>query len=169
MQKNTSACNLTVNTLMNTARRRLNLRLTWILCAVLFAFSPAVLSQAGRNVTLFAQGAANGPMQNWEITPQQLEAQPKWQPSQSTLPLSIPKASEVAEVWIKKKNPEVNKFAIATIMLAPMGCCTNAVQDRWYFRIEFNPIIGGRQLHGGQFIAVVLFDGTVVEPRIESR
>jgi hypothetical protein len=140
-----------------------------LLCVMLFLPASVPLAQTRGDVTLFAQGAMNGPMHNWEITNQRFEAQPKWQPSNATLPLSIPKALELAEAWIKKKNPEVKTFAVSSIALAPMGCCSNSVQDRWYFRVEFNPVVGGQRLYGGQFIAAVLFDGSVVEPRIENR
>ena len=35
---------------------------------------------------------------------------------------------------------------------------------QWYYKIEFDPIIGGQMLFGSQFTAVVLLDGSVVEP-----
>jgi hypothetical protein len=38
---------------------------------------------------------------------------------------------------------------------------------RWYYRFDFDSIVGSRRLSGaGNFVVVVLLDGTVVEPKI---
>jgi hypothetical protein len=142
---------------------------TALLFLIWLVVAPAAIAQARGDVTLFGHGEMNGPMYNWEVTTQRFEAQPKWLPTNPALPLTIPKAVDAAQTWIKKKNPEVKEFAVSSIAISPIGCCSSKSQDRWYYRIEFNPIVGGQPLFGGHFIAVVLFDGTLVEPRLEKR
>jgi TonB family protein len=39
----------------------------------------------------------------------------------------------------------------------------------WYYRLAFDPVVGGRRLAGGgAFTVIVLMDGSIVEPRVES-
>ena len=137
--------------------------------AFLFVLTAAWSSLAlARDVTLFGQGDMDT-MYNWAVPSEKLEAQPQWSPSAGPPPLSIAKAVEIAETWIKKQYPEVRQFAIASVALGRANAWSSSTAERWYYRIEFYPIVGGKRLFGGQFIAVVLFDGSVVEPRAEKR
>jgi hypothetical protein len=66
--------------------------------------------------------------------------------------------------------PEIKQFAVNAVTLAQVtACCENGMANKWYYRIDLSPIVGGKVLYGGQFTAVVLFDGSVVEPRKEKR
>lgn len=115
---------------------------------------------------LFGQGDMET-MYRWSVPRNRFVAQSPWTPAAGAPPLAISKAAEIAEAWIKAKNPEIKKFAVASIALTVGRTWGPESKDRWYYRIEFQPVVGGQRLSGGMFIAVVLFDGTVVEPRRE--
>jgi hypothetical protein len=119
-------------------------------------------------VTLFGQGDMET-MYNWAVSNEKLLAQPQWSPAAGPPPLPISKAVDLARAWMKKRHPDVKDFAIASVTLAPSNACCSGATERWYYRVEFYPIVGGQRLYGGHFIAVVLFDGTVVEPTAEKR
>jgi len=125
-------------------------------------------AQAQGNVVLFGQGDMKT-MYQWEVSSQKFSTQPRWSPSSGAPPLTIEKAVEIATEWIKKKNPEIKNFALTSVAFSVGQAWEAQPSERWYYRIEFQPIVGGQRLYGGQFIAVVLFDGSIVEPRAENR
>ncbi|MBK7662762.1 MAG: hypothetical protein IPJ21_04275 [Sterolibacteriaceae bacterium] len=141
-------------------------RLPFIAALVWILFPLSVVAQS--EVVLFGQGDART-MYQWAVPQSRFVALPRWSPSAGTPPLPIGKAAEIADVWIKKKNSEIKSFSISSIAIAVGHGWGAEPQDRWYYRIDFQPIVGGQRLYGGQFIAVVLFDGTIVEPRAETR
>jgi hypothetical protein len=110
-------------------------------------------------------------MYQWAVSADRLSAQPQWTPSSDTLPLPVNKAVEIAEGWIKSKTPEIKSLSVSSIEIAGPELLPSVSQDRWYYKISFLPIIGGQRMRAARgmavFTAVVLFDGTVVEPRIQ--
>lgn len=129
------------------------------------ALSTACMGQEPA-VTLQAEGRSGGPMYRWDIPHKRNLAQQRWMPTQGNPPLAVNKATDAALNWVKKKYPEVKEFAVASVQLKPAGF-GQVPADRWFYRVEFNPVVGGRILFGGQFVAVILFDGSVVEPQAE--
>jgi hypothetical protein len=136
-----------------------------IIAVLLMSSLPA---HARGDVVLFGQGDMET-MYQWEISNEKFNAQPSWSPTAGAPPLAINKAVEIADAWIKSKNPEIKKFSLSSVAFFASENWESQPSQRWYFRIEFHPIVSGQRLYGGQFIAVVLFDGTVVEPRAEKR
>ena len=120
--------------------------------------------QSLSTVYLFGHGTAEGMMYEFSIAGDRAEKLPRWVPSNDPLPLPTGTAVQTAEAWMKARNPEIKQFELATVAIAQMSY-PSTLKDRWYYRIDFNPIVGGQRLHGGQFTAVVLFDNTIVEPR----
>lgn len=107
-------------------------------------------------------------MQNWEIAPEKWKSQPKWVPSSSLPPpLSIARAVELGEKWLRKQHSDLNKMVVNKIALRTQSQTGSDVRDGWFYQIEFQPIVAGRKLWGGGIVAVVLLDGTVVVPRSE--
>lgn len=141
-------------------------RTLYLIIAVLLT-SP-LSAHARGNVVLFGQGDMETMFQ-WEISSEKFNSQPSWSPTAGAPPLAINKAVAIADAWIKKKNPEIKKFSLSSVAFFASQNWEAQPSQRWYFRIEFQPIVSGHRLYGGQFIAVVLFDGTVVEPRAEKR
>jgi hypothetical protein len=138
------------------------LRLLLVLLAVA---SPA--ANAG-DVPLFGQGDNDG-MFSWPVSSEKLQAQPEWSPTAGSPPLSIQKAVRAAQDWIRAAYPEVKQFAVNAVTLAQVNACCESGMAKWYYRIDLSPVVGGKVLYGGQFTAVVRFDGSVVEPRKEKR
>ena len=135
-----------------------------LVAAICLVLPNAVFAQS--DVVLFGQGDTQT-MYHWAVPWKKFLAQPKWAPASGNPPLSIAKATEVAEAWIRKKNPDVKAFSVSSVALSVSHTWQGEPEDRWYYKIEFQPIVSGQRLHGGQFMAVVLFDGTVVEPQQE--
>lgn len=126
-------------------------------------------ARADNYITLFGQGDMKT-MFNWEVPRDRFESLPRWTPSSGVPPLPISRAIEIATGWIKARNPKIDGFEVSTITLAVSHSWTDdQPNDRWYYKIEFNPVVNGKMLYGGQYTAVVLFDGTVVEPRADTR
>ena len=125
-------------------------------------------SQSRAEVLLLGEGY-DKTMWNWEVSTQKWAAQPKWSPdSPSQPPLPIAQAVEMGEVWLRKRHTDVKQFVIRSISLQPQSSSGPKIVDGWFYRLEFQPMVAGRRLWGGNFIAVVLFDGSVVEPRSEA-
>ena len=87
----------------------------------------------------------------------------EWDPeSGDPAPLSFKKAITEGKAWMMKKYPKMDDFQVRSITIEKMGW--SSLRNRWYYKIEFNPIVGGQKLFGSMFTAVVLLDGSVVEP-----
>jgi hypothetical protein len=139
-----------------------------VLAFLAFAFVPLLAgAQQQRGILLMAEGRDNI-MQNWEVPREKWDAQPKWIPtSNAPLPLSISKAVELGEAWLRKRHSDISKVALSQITLRIQSQSGADTRDGWFYRVEFQPVIAGRKLWGGELVAVVLLDGTVVAPRTE--
>lgn len=88
---------------------------------------------------------------------------PRWDPEGGKpAPLPVDVAVKKGKEWMKSKNPKMDDFKVRSIALVRIGY--SSLPDRWYYKLEFDPIIADQPLFGAQFVAVVLLDGTVVEP-----
>lgn len=124
-------------------------------------------AQPRGDVMLLSEGDTKT-MQNWEVSRQKWAAQPKWSPASSgPPPLAIAKAVEIGEAWLRKRHADVKQFFVASVALRLQSSFGPDTSEGWFYRLEFQPIVAGQRLWGGQFVAVVLFDGSVVEPRSE--
>ena len=129
---------------------------------------PAVVgAQPQRNVFLLGEGR-NNVMQNWEVPRDKWQTQPTWTPtSSSPPPLAIAKAVELGEAWLLKRHSDVKKLAVQQITLKSQAESSSGAAEGWFYRIQYQPVVAGQRLWGGEFVAVVLLDGTVVAPRAE--
>jgi hypothetical protein len=139
----------------------------FVLAATVALLPLLAYAQPRGEVMLLAEGDTKT-MQTWEVSRQRWGAQPTWTPSSSgSPPLPIAKAVELGEGWLRKRHADVKQFAVSSVALRPQSSSGQDIVDGWYYRLEFQPVVAGQRLWGGQFVAVVLFDGTVVEPRSE--
>lgn len=130
---------------------------------------PAVL--AGPMVLVTVTTGQDGTRYRYEISRERAEALPQWnQRTAPEPPLSISAATKAAESWLTSRIPEVKTFDVSSLFFAkvfssvPTDPCR--IAGCWYYRIAFDPVVGGRRLNaGGDFTVVVLLDGSVVEPR----
>jgi hypothetical protein len=141
------------------------LRLIFVILGAIAAF--AAHAQSSSPVFLLGQGDMTT-MHNWELPRKQYEALPRWSPTDGAPPLAVNKALEIGGTWIKKRHPDVKQFDALSLSFVRAGCCVSG-DERWFYRMDFQPVVSGQRMYGGQFIAIVLMNGTVVEPRLESR
>ncbi|MFN7309342.1 MAG: hypothetical protein ACK5S1_00915 [bacterium] len=135
--------------------------------AALAILAVTASAQPRGEVSLLGEGD-DKTMHYWEVTRQKWAAQPKWLPSAAgSPPLPIAKAVELADAWLRTRHADVKQFAITSITLRSQSSSGPGIVDGWFYRLEFQPVVAGRRLWGGQFVAVILFDGTVVDPRSE--
>ena len=142
---------------------------TLLLAFLTFALFPA-LSVAHQlpNVLLMAEGRDNI-MQNWEVPSKKWASQSKWTPTSNTAPpLSIAKAVELGESWLRRQHSDINKLAVNKVALRTPSQSGSDARDGWFYSVEFQPIVAGRKFWGGALVVVVLLDGTVVVPRSET-
>jgi hypothetical protein len=125
----------------------------------------------------FTVSQATGPdgaPQVFEITSERAARLPRWDQSITPdPPLSPSDARRAGERWLKVRNPDVQRFELVSLSLLQNVSETVSAQcggttGCWHYRLSFEPMRGERHLPGGSnYIAVVLLDGTIVEPRIE--
>lgn len=134
---------------------------------LLIALLPTALSAQPSSVLLLGEGRDNV-MQNWEVPREKWRAQSKWTPSSAgPPPLSIAKAVEASELWLRKRHPDLKKLQVSQIVLRTQSTSGSGTEDGWFYRVEFQPIVAGKKVWGADLVVVVLFDGTIVEPKTE--
>lgn len=115
-----------------------------------------------RLTSSYSQGS---PTYVWEISPERAAALPRWNP-QAAPSVSMEEAYRIAEDWVKAHNPDVQRFEVQSINYSRVRR-SNPDIDFWYYQVGLytyrNPPKPGDQMTR----AVVLPDGTVVEPRVD--
>jgi hypothetical protein len=86
-----------------------------------------------------------------------------WTPTSGEPPLSVSKAAAAALAWAKVRYERYDTVKITELSLKEFSCFS--LLDRWYYHVEFSPIIDGNRLFGPGNWAAVLMDGTVVGPK----
>ena len=115
----------------------------------------------------------NGTRYVFEIPLDRAERLPRWDQRISLEPpLSMLEARKAAEAWFRIRAPEIRAFELVSLSLSravqrPQGGACGAA-GCWFYRMSFDPVVADRRLFGGgDFTAVVLLDGSIVEPRTE--
>jgi TonB family protein len=118
--------------------------------------------------------ARDGTRYQFEISRERASGLPQWDPrAVPDPPLSMNEARKAAESWLASRAPEINAFVLSGLGLfrlfprEPLANC--AAAGCWYYRMTFDLVVGGRRLaSGGDFTVVVLHDGSIVEPRMDT-
>jgi hypothetical protein len=123
-------------------------------CAWLIVAAAAVEPNGYR---LFSQERRGGFADQFFVNEGRLAKAARWDPEKSIEPpLSMAKATVIAREYVLKKE-DVSKILLESVTLQRMST-RGPFQDIAYYRIQFNL---------GEFdhpVAIVLMDGTVVEP-----
>ena len=107
---------------------------------------------------------ANGKRTGYFISRERLAATPEWVFDGRTLPpLSLPDAYRIASRWIAQKYPKIDSFRMRSYSVEEAG--HSGAPNRWYYTFDFIGRLDGTDVYGGPFMAMVLMDGTVIEPR----
>jgi TonB family protein len=113
---------------------------------------------------LLTNRAPNGQAQVWDIDVTRVMALPRWN-TDTDPPVSLSEALRLARSWIAGRNPQAERFVLLSAnflrrpLMAPDGS-----GEFWFYIItysrDFVPSVQNPPLQ-----AVVLLDGTVVEPK----
>jgi TonB family protein len=98
----------------------------------------------------------------WEIAPSRAAALPRANPETAELPLSAPAAVKSARTWLTQRNPGVQRFELQNVSISRVRRGTDI--DFWYYQIDFFSYGLTPQPGGPLLEAVILPDGSVVEP-----
>jgi protein TonB len=138
-----------------------------VLCgAASLAVSSIAAAQPVGEVTVTSIGSPDGTVYVYAIGPARGDSIPKWDPlATPDPPLSFLQARVAAERWLASRTPQISTFELSNAFFGRGGRCGN--DACWFYRMIFNPVLNGRTLVGGgpDFTAVVLLDGSIVEPR----
>jgi TonB family protein len=126
--------------------------------------APPASGQFRSTIVLSGSVIQDGTRYLYEISQERASLLPRWdQRAGSEPPLSLGGARRAAEAWLASRAPEVKALDLTSLSFLK----TNPA-GLWYYRLTFDPLVGGRRLSGGRdFTAVVLLDGSIVEPRVE--
>ena len=117
------------------------------LAILLFALVPAI-SGAQHQRAVFLQGEGrDNVMKRWEIARDRWQSQPKWTPaSDAPPPLTIAKAVELGETWLRKRHPDLKQLVASQVTLKAQGESGPDTREGWFYRIEYEPVLAGKRL-----------------------
>ncbi len=131
----------------------------------------AVLAAGGNSptkpISLVMMTTSDGAELRWSVTDSQFASVPTWHPEDGEpVPFSLRLAIDLARDSVRKRNPEISEFALSNIKMCRGD---HPYEDRWYYLIQFRPVVGGRPMIGGLYVGCVLMNGTLVEPETGKR
>jgi hypothetical protein len=131
-----------------------------LLSCLVFAWSLPLLAED--RVHLTAIGTPDGAYDTYYASEQQVSSSPVWDPAKDSLPLSVPKAVSLAKVWLKQQHPKFDDLILRSIQIEPVSAAR--AKSRWFYMLNFDPVVDGRAFWGGDLHAAILMDGTIVVP-----
>ena len=102
---------------------------------------------------------------DYAISRERLAAQPDWSPTNRDIPLQPQQAAAIALKWYRARYPAVAK----SISISSIGLQAIPLTDyrKWHYTVSSDfPDDAHPKLPDGVIYAVVLLDGTVVEPQV---
>ena len=146
-----------------------------ILLAGTIAVDARAALQPGSMLTLAVLPDRDGTRHVFEVGVDRVDRLPRWDQQLSPEPpLTASEARQTAERWLRERHPKVTRFELLALGLSrvfpPPGPGPLATLGCWHYRVSFEPFAGERRMAGGsEFVAVVLLDGSIVEPRLETK
>lgn len=102
----------------------------------------------------------------WEITPERAATLPQWSPALGP-PLSVQDAARIAGDWLAGKAAPAPPRLVLQAVTLMRGPSRSGTPETWFYLVNYingsSPPLPGDQMAR----AVILLDGTVVEPRTE--
>ncbi len=133
---------------------------TSMLLAALLAAGSA---PSGRETTVMIYTGSDGTMLRFAVQESDLASVPTWRPEEGqAAPLDLKFAIALGRDAVRKHHPDVQEFDLSWVTL---GRLEPPHHDVWYYHIRFAPVVGGQALKGGLYIACILMNGTVIEPK----
>jgi TonB family protein len=110
-------------------------------------------------IRLTAMRNQDGSTRAFEITTARAMSLPHWNPDVEMPPLDAVEATRIARAWLTGRNPSVARFELQSVSLSRMR--RTADIDFWFYQLNF---FSNVPTQPGPYLAVVLPDGSVVEP-----
>jgi hypothetical protein len=85
---------------------------------------------------------------------------PAWMPKDGEPPLGISQAIRVSLEWATGAYERFDAVEVSKITLQRLSC--TGQRNRWFYFVEFTPMMAGNRMYGSGNWAAVLMDGTVV-------
>ena len=146
--------------------------LTFATLAAASQIPPAVTAP----VRVHAVVRQDGKQQIWEIDRSRLAALPPWTPNAgATLPLTPAQAVTAAQAWLSRHYPNVKgwtELQAAMLRMPAEGRGATPSPNGWFYSVLMEPANrepiqpSAALADGGQVWMVVLFDGSIVEPKL---
>jgi hypothetical protein len=133
------------------------------LTLLLLSTFTAAHAPAGQETNLLVTSCfCSGANYFYEIPMSKASALPQWNPeSGATAPLSISSACALAKKALAARVPQLKQMEVRHIELWPV-----AKTGSWYYRIEGQGVMFDRYESPCGLMAVILMDGSNVEPRV---
>ncbi|HVT14712.1 MAG TPA: hypothetical protein VHQ90_00845 [Thermoanaerobaculia bacterium] len=139
---------------------------TLVLVAADQPCAPSSIMSEARNaeeVFLWGRGTVDGKNYDYIVTESVLAKTPEWLPEKQEPPLSIPAAMAIAKKVALADHPKFETVVAAAIEIRPASSYRS--KNRWFYSLDFAPVLEGQPYYGNEITVVLLLDGTVVKPR----
>lgn len=131
--------------------------------ALALAWSGAALADHSAHAVHLLLTDFAGKVFDYRIAIERAKSLPDWEPQTGKPPpLRGDRAVATALDWMKKRAPEVERFAVFRIELSRVTYINRGVL--WHYTVYADAVHGTRRIPALGMQAVVLLDGTVVEP-----
>jgi hypothetical protein len=137
-----------------------------LLCALLAQTQSSVLvttHPGADEVSLWGYGQQDGKYFEYVVSEARFAKVPEWAPEKQIPPLAITKAIEVAKQATRAEHPEFKELFPWNISINQAS--SRDAHNRWFYVIEFYPLVNGQPSPFTHVTALVLMDGGVVKPR----
>jgi TonB family protein len=131
---------------------------------VQFSMAPspgAAFQQPGMVLLNFTRNA-DGTATVWQIEESRIAALPRWDPEAQPSPLPVPDAIRLAREWVRQRHADVSRFDLQYVTVQRPISATGT--PLWYYHLAFSGSRSATPQTGQVFPAIVLCDGSVVEP-----
>jgi hypothetical protein len=129
---------------------------------LLIALAASLAHAKDRGDVLLFAANIHGKRIDYSVSEDRAKKLPPWNPRKPSIPLPVHKAVEKAEAWLKIKNPKTDSFEPRRIDLGSVAYGQHL--GLWYYMVHFDTVEGGKPQQESGTHAVVLMDGSIVEP-----
>jgi TonB family protein len=130
---------------------------------------PALPMPLPNTIRVFATRGQNGQTLAWDIDVTRAMGLPKWN-TDGEPPLSLSEATRLARSWIAGRGPQAGGFVLQSAALlrrplppTPQNQSNDA--ELWFYQIAYSRDAGVASAQNPPSPAIVLLDGSVLEPR----
>jgi hypothetical protein len=125
-------------------------------------------AQPQSGAILFGTTLKDEPIEYW-VSDALARKQPTWDPASAVSPLSTAAAVEIARKWVASRNPQLQTVTSAPREISFTRVSYSPYSKLWYCVVRFDINLGGDQMYAPNQNAVMLLDGSIVEPRPAKR